>query len=66
VGCSPQPGRDGRPSSGRGLDLLLERRVRDLPLVDAVSFPLTRQRRLDEAFAVDGRFRDEGSTLLSS
>ena len=47
-----------------GLDLLLERRVRDLSLVDAVSFLVMRQRRLDEVFAFDRHFRDEGFTLL--
>ncbi len=45
-----------------GLDLLLERRVRDLSLVDAVSFLVMRQRRLDEVFAFDRHFRDEGFT----
>ena len=48
-----------------GLDLLLERRLRDLSLVDAVSFLVMRQRRLDEAFAFDHHFRDEGFALLS-
>lgn len=48
-----------------GLDLLLERRIRDLSLVDAVSFLVMRQRRLDEAFAFDRHFREEGFTLLN-
>ena len=48
-----------------GLDLLLERRVRDLSLVDAVSFLVMRQRRLDEVFACDRHFRDEGFILLN-
>lgn len=48
-----------------GLDLLLERRVRDLSLVDAVSFLVMRRRRLDEAFAFDRHFRDEGFTVLN-
>lgn len=43
-----------------GLDLLLERRVSDLSLVDAVSFLLMRQRRIDEAFAFDRHFTEEG------
>jgi predicted nucleic acid-binding protein len=48
-----------------GLDLLLERRIRDLSLVDAVSFLVMRQRRLEEAFAFDQHFHDEGFTLLA-
>ena len=48
-----------------GLDLLLERRVRDLSLVDAVSFHVMRQRRLDEAFAFDRHFRDEGFAVVN-
>lgn len=48
-----------------GLDLLLDRRVRDLSLVDAVSFRVMRQRRIDEVFAFDPHFRDEGFTIVS-
>lgn len=48
-----------------GLDFLLERRIRDLSLVDAVSFVLMRQRRIDEAFAFDRHFTDEGFQTLS-
>lgn len=48
-----------------GLDLLLERRIRDVSLVDAVSFLVMRRRRLDEAFAFDRHFREEGFTLLN-
>jgi predicted nucleic acid-binding protein len=49
----------------RGLDVVLERRVRDLSLVDAVSFLVMRQRRIDEAFAFDRHFHDEGFSLLN-
>jgi len=45
-----------------GLDLLLERKKRDLSLVDAVSFVVMRQQRLEHAFAFD--FEDEGFSLL--
>lgn len=48
-----------------GLDLLLERGLRDLSLVDAVSFLVMRQHRIDEAFAFDRHFRDEGFSLPS-
>jgi predicted nucleic acid-binding protein len=48
-----------------GLDLLLERRILDLSLVDAVSFVVMRERRLDEVFAFDRHFADEGFTLLN-
>jgi len=48
-----------------GLDLLLERRVRNLSLVDAVSFLVMRQRRLGEVFAFDRHFRDEGFIVLN-
>lgn len=47
-----------------GLDLLLERQKRSLSLVDAVSFVVMKQRRLDEAFAFDPHFKDEGFSLL--
>jgi predicted nucleic acid-binding protein len=48
-----------------GLDLLSGRRIRDLSLVDAVSFLVMRQRRLDEAFAFDRHFRDEGFAAVN-
>jgi predicted nucleic acid-binding protein len=47
-----------------GLDLLLERRKRQLSLVDAVSFVTMRARRLTEAFAFDPHFEDEGFSLV--
>lgn len=42
------------------LDLLVERRKRRLSLVDAVSFVLARREGIDEAFAYDRHFADEG------
>ena len=48
-----------------GLDLLLERGGRNLSLVDAVSFLVMRQRRIDEAFAFDRHFSDEGFVLTA-
>lgn len=47
-----------------GLDLLLERKKRDLSLVDAVSFVVMRGQRLEHAFAFDPHFEDEGFSLL--
>jgi len=44
----------------RGLDLLLARRLRELSLVDAVSFVLMRLNDLDDAFAFDPHFEREG------
>lgn len=46
-----------------GLDLLLKQRRRQLSLVDAVSFVVMTQRRLDEAFAFDPHFEQEGFAL---
>jgi predicted nucleic acid-binding protein len=43
-----------------GLDLLLDRRQRFLSLVDAVSFVTMRQGNLEEAFAFDPHFEQEG------
>jgi predicted nucleic acid-binding protein len=43
-----------------GLDLLLERRKRLLSLVDAVSFVTMRQNDVDEVFAFDPHFEQEG------
>jgi predicted nucleic acid-binding protein len=48
-----------------GLDLLLQRRRRQLSLVDAVSFVTMRQRHLAEAFAFDLHFEQEGFSLVS-
>ncbi len=47
-----------------GLDLLLDRRKRLLSLVDAVSFIAMRQKNLDEAFAFDPHFEQEGFSLV--
>jgi predicted nucleic acid-binding protein len=43
-----------------GLDLVLSRRKRGLSLADAVSFVVMRQRNLEEAFAFDPDFQQEG------
>ena len=48
-----------------GLDLLLERRKRLLSLVDAVSFVTMRQQHIDEAFAFDPDFAQEGFSLVT-
>jgi len=48
-----------------GLDLLLERRKRLLSLVDAVSFVTMRQKNVDEAFAFDPHFEQEGFSLVN-
>jgi uncharacterized protein len=47
-----------------GLDLLLQRRVRDLSLVDAVSFLAIRRQRLDEVWAYDRHFEAEDLPLV--
>jgi predicted nucleic acid-binding protein len=47
-----------------GLDLLLERRKRKLSLVDAVSFVAMRERGIEEAFAYDPHFEQEGFSLV--
>jgi predicted nucleic acid-binding protein len=47
-----------------GLDLLVERKRRDLSLVDAVSFVVMRRRGLEHAFAFDPHFEDEHFSLL--
>jgi len=44
----------------RGLDLLLARSLRDLSLVDTVSFLVARAEGIREAFAFDGHFDEEG------
>jgi len=48
-----------------GLDLLLERRQRDLSLVDTVSFVTMRQGGLEEAFAFDPHFEREGFSTIA-
>lgn len=48
-----------------GLDLVLDRRQRRLSLVDAVSFVTMRQSGLDEAFAFDPHFEQEGFATVS-
>ena len=52
------------PLHEAGLDLLLERRKRKLSLVDAVSFVTMRGRGIDEAFAYDPHFEQEGFILV--
>jgi predicted nucleic acid-binding protein len=47
-----------------GLDLWLDRGKRQLSLVDAVSFITMRQGRLEEAFAFDPHFEQEGFSLV--
>jgi predicted nucleic acid-binding protein len=47
------------------LDLLLERRKASLSLVDAVSFVAMRREGIEEAFAFDGHFEEEGFTLTA-
>jgi predicted nucleic acid-binding protein len=44
----------------QGLDLLLSRGKRDLSLVDAVSFVVCRAQGIEEAFAFDRHFTEEG------
>ena len=48
----------------RGLDLLLGRTRRGFSLVDAVSFASMRDQGIDEAFAYDRHFEDEGFGLV--
>ena len=48
-----------------GLDLLAERRRRQLSLVDAGSFAAMRQGGVDEAFAFDLHFGQEGFETVS-
>ena len=47
-----------------GLDLLLRRRWKGLSLVDAVSFVVMKEQRLDEVFAFDQHFEREGLRTL--
>ena len=44
----------------KGLDLLHVRGTRDLSLVDAVSFVIIRERKVDRTFAFDRHFTAEG------
>jgi len=48
-----------------GLDLLLDRRKRQLSLVDAVSFVVMRRRSVAQAFAIDPHFDQEGFSLVT-
>lgn len=48
------------PLHEAGLDLLLERKKRKLSLVDCVSFLAMQRRGIDEVFAYDPDFDDEG------
>ena len=47
-----------------GMDLLLDRRTRLLSLVDAVSFVTMRKVDVEEAFAFDPHFEQEGFSLV--
>lgn len=47
-----------------GLDLLLQRGQRHLSLVDAVSFLLIGRQRLDEVWAYDRHFEQQGLPLV--
>jgi len=44
---------------------MLGRRRRQVSLVDAVSFVAMRQRKIEEAFAFDPHFEQEGFVLLT-
>lgn len=48
------------PLHERGFDLLLTRGKRDLSLVDAVSFVVCRAEGIEEVFAFDRHFTEEG------
>lgn len=48
-----------------GLDLLLDRRKRQLSLIDAVSFVSMRHGNVVEAFAFDPHFEQEGFSVVS-
>lgn len=48
----------------RGLDLLLDRGLEDLSLVDATSFVVARAQGVEEVFAFDPHFEREGFRLL--
>jgi predicted nucleic acid-binding protein len=58
--------RGERPITGLLLTTApVHRDYRHLSLVDAVSFVVMCERRLDEVFAFDRHFADEGFTLLN-
>jgi predicted nucleic acid-binding protein len=48
----------------QGLDLLLERKIRGLSLVDAVSFVIMERERIEQAFAFDRHFQQAGFALV--
>jgi uncharacterized protein len=50
---------------GAAVDALVERGRRDLSLVDLVSFVVMRGRGIDEAFAFDRHFEEEGFVVRS-
>lgn len=52
-----------QPLHEQALDLLSERQARDLSLVDAASFVVMREQRLDEVLAFDKHFEREGFRL---
>lgn len=52
------------PLHEAGMDLLLERDLRHLSLVDAVSFVAMRRRGIERAFAFDSDFEREGFSLV--
>lgn len=52
------------PLHDRGLDLLIAKRKRGLSLVDAVSFVAAREAGVDEVFAFDRHFVEEGFSLV--
>ncbi|MBN2493489.1 MAG: type II toxin-antitoxin system VapC family toxin [Deltaproteobacteria bacterium] len=55
----------GRDVHEKGLDLLIQREQRKLSLVDATSFVLARERSIDQVFAYDSHFEQEGFAILS-
>lgn len=55
----------GEALHNAGLDLLLQRQKRLLSLVDAVSFITMRQRAIEDAFAFDPHFEQEGFSLVN-
>ena len=49
----------------KGLDRLLDRKIRGLSLVDAISFVIMERERIEQAFAYDRHFEREGFSLLA-
>jgi len=49
----------------KGVDLMFDRRIRRLSLVDAVSFAIMKRDRIEEAFAYDRHFEQAGFALIS-